>query len=501
MMGPHVQSTDDSLNRQEQAQGRWEHIVANLKEQRFEEAERLAVKELRDQPLAAQLWVLLGETLLHQGHGAAAQLVFNRAWLLDPEASWVAGIMQQLQMTPIGPQREDIAALLAVKKVTVTIGVLVRDDERTIHRCLSSLEGAADDIVVVDCESKDRTVEIAESFPGVRVVRTTWKDSFAELRNEGLAHMHTDWVLWVDADEYLHPDDRSAVREAAGLFDAIGVPPILYIWQMNQVQGTVLHEFSQTRMFSLRHNVKYHGRVHEQVGPAEGDLYSAPAFRKAVRIRLHHDGYEQAVMQHKNKIQRNLRLLGMMVQEEPDNPGWWVFYGRESLAAGLPDQALEALAQAELTARNKPSFARMLDVYMLTVKIRLSRKEWALAEQVCLQALERYPDFPDAKFYLATAKMNKAFAQIREAEQLLRQSKDDFVTYRGNVAPDHEIAKWKADVTLADIARSVGRFADAANIYNRIGETYPYVQQVRKPLELLEEQLAKLQPQKGERRS
>jgi glycosyltransferase involved in cell wall biosynthesis len=467
-------------------------IIEALRQIRYDEAEQGAIAGIRKAPLFPQLWVLLGEALLHRQYGKAASRAFNRAWLLDPQANWVERVFQQLKSIPAGVERPDIDRLLQYKKVTVTIGIIARDEERSIHRCLSSLQGAAEEIVLIDCESTDRTVDIARTFPNVRIVHTKWNRDFSVLRNEGMAHMSTDWVLWIDADEYLLEEDKTAVAEVAGLYDEMNPVPVLYIWQLNKMAGTTLHEFSQTRMFPLHRGLKYHGRVHEQVGPAEGGLFSAASFRKPVRIRVWHDGYEPDIVQAKNKIMRNLQLLEQAVQEEPDNPGWWTYYARESLAAGLQEQALHGLAEAERTAKDKPAFARLLDVHMLTAKIRIARKEWGLAKEACLKALECDPNFPDAQFYLATVKMNEANQLYYEAEQLLRKSKTSFAGYRGTVSPDHEIANWKADITLADIARAAGKFGDAGMMYRNIADKFPYVKQVSKPLQLMKEQLDKI---------
>ncbi|MDQ1911345.1 glycosyltransferase [Paenibacillus sp. GD4] len=467
-------------------------IIRALQEKRFEEAEEQALGEISKAPLIPQAWVLLGEALLHQGFGSAARKVFHRAWLLDPEAEWITAVEQAVRQAPAGQDRADINQLLQVKKVTVTIGIIARNEERSIARCLESLKGAADEIILVDCESTDRTAEIAGSFPGVRIVHATWEQDFSALRNKGLAHMKTDWVLWVDADEALHPEDVDAVREAAGLFDDFPIPPVLYIWQVNSINGSVRHEMSQTRMFPLRYGLKYYGRVHEQVGSGSGGIFSGQSYRKPVRIRLLHDGYEPTVIQAKDKLARNLSLLRIMVEEEPDNPGWWLFYGRESLSAGLPEQAEEALRKAEALGKDNSAFARMLDVYMLQAKLYLGKREWDLAEGAALRALELHPQFPDAKFYLAATKLHRGYALFHEAEGLLRQAKADFAHYRGTVTPDHEIAKWKADVSLADIARSVGKFGDAAQIYRSVAERYPYAAELQKPLRLIEEQRQKL---------
>jgi hypothetical protein len=121
-----------------------------LRQKRYAEAERLAAAAVRTAPLDGQGWVMLGEALQHQGFGYAARRVFDRAWLLDPEAAWVPRVHAALQQVPDGSPRGDVEALLQVKPVTVAAAIIAGNEERCIARCLQSLQGAIDEIVLID---------------------------------------------------------------------------------------------------------------------------------------------------------------------------------------------------------------------------------------------------------------------------------------------------------------------------------------------------------------
>jgi len=99
---------------------------------KFKEAENKVKIELikKDKKIDAQLWVYLGEALMHQGFGKAASKVFNRAWLLDPNAQWVESIKGVLENVKQGSEKEDIDKLLEVPKATVTAGIIVKNEER-----------------------------------------------------------------------------------------------------------------------------------------------------------------------------------------------------------------------------------------------------------------------------------------------------------------------------------------------------------------------------------
>lgn len=97
----------------------------------------------------------------------------------------------------------------------VSVVILTKDEEINIADCLSCL-GFSDDIVVYDSYSTDRTVEIAEEFPNVRVVKRRF-DNWSSHQNWGVQNIRFKhpWVLYVDADEWVEPDLALEVMAAA----------------------------------------------------------------------------------------------------------------------------------------------------------------------------------------------------------------------------------------------------------------------------------------------
>lgn len=451
-------------------------------------AQQQACELLGAYPLVAQLWLYLGEALLHMKLGNAARAAFERASLLDPQATWGAAANQALAQVA-GSARSipaAVAQLLAVKPVTITAAILTYNGERTIERCLQSLQGAVDEIILIDSSSTDQTLHIAARYPNVRVLRDIpLNDDFAGKRNQALPHITTDWVLWIDADEWLEPDDKLAVRELAGLFDQLGLPAILNVCQVNYIGDSVKPEYSLPRMFALRYGFRYHGRVHEQVIMEGHGMFDQVALRPSVRIRLHHDGYQPAEMNNANKIARNLRLLERMASEEPDNPGWLLYYGRELIAAGKRQKAEAALRQAEQVAVRTPQFGRILDIHLLLITLLFSEQRYSEAARVCKAALELHPDFPDVLYWQAQIQLRSAAQLLQQAEHTIQQAKSGFHSYRGVVSASQDIMSWKADAVMADLAKLAGKPAKALAIYEAILARHPHLSQIRKRYEQL----------------
>ena len=87
--------------------------------------------------------------------------------------------------------------------------LITLDEENNLPRALTSLAGIADEIVVVDCGSRDRTPEIAREF-GAKVITRAWTN-FAEQKNAAVAAAGHGWILSMDADEELSPELRDAL--------------------------------------------------------------------------------------------------------------------------------------------------------------------------------------------------------------------------------------------------------------------------------------------------
>jgi len=96
-------------------------------------------------------------------------------------------------------------------KSGVSAAVLTLDEARNIERCLESLSWA-DEIVVIDAGSADRTVEIARTFTD-RVVYHPWV-GFLEQRKFAFSHCSCEWILVLDADEWLVPELACEIRQA-----------------------------------------------------------------------------------------------------------------------------------------------------------------------------------------------------------------------------------------------------------------------------------------------
>ena len=99
--------------------------------------------------------------------------------------------------------------------VTVTACLIVKNEAKVIRRCLDSVRGLVNTVVIVDTGSTDRTKELARGF-GARIFEFPWVDSFAAARNESLRHATSQWCFWLDADDKLDENNRQKLRRLIG---------------------------------------------------------------------------------------------------------------------------------------------------------------------------------------------------------------------------------------------------------------------------------------------
>jgi glycosyltransferase involved in cell wall biosynthesis len=93
----------------------------------------------------------------------------------------------------------------------ISVAIITYDEERNLGDCIRSCEEIADEIVVLDSFSSDRTEAVARSFPKVRFAQHPF-DGHVQQKNRALALCRNDWVLSLDADERLTPELRDEIR-------------------------------------------------------------------------------------------------------------------------------------------------------------------------------------------------------------------------------------------------------------------------------------------------
>lgn len=214
---------------------------------------------------------------------------------------------------------------------TVSLCMIVRDEEAVLARCLDSVRGAVDEIIIVDTGSTDRTRQIAARYTG-RVYDFAWIDDFSAARNFAFSKAAMEFSMWLDADDVLLPEDRAAflaLKET--LPDDVDAVMMRYHTAFDE-QGRPTFTFYRERLVRTAVPHRWQGRVHETL-LHEGrgrTLYSAAA----VTHRSHKTAYPD----------RNLRIYEKQIAAgEPLTPRDAFYYGRELYYHGAYARACAVL--------------------------------------------------------------------------------------------------------------------------------------------------------------
>lgn len=227
---------------------------------------------------------------------------------------------------------------------TISLCMIVRDEENSIAQCLASVQGVVDEIIVVDTGSKDETKRVAAGF-GAKIIDFIWTGSFADARNASLEAANCDWVLFLDADEYLDPNCHGALRTAIAYDNVEGY----YIPFIN-IYGSEEHPEQCKdilfRLFRNRSEYRFRGIIHEQVLNSILGKNNNASICIAHNVAIFHYGYLHSKVQEKDKIKRNLELLAQQIQASPDDKYVLYQYGLELYRAERYGESIEMLKKS-----------------------------------------------------------------------------------------------------------------------------------------------------------
>jgi GT2 family glycosyltransferase/tetratricopeptide (TPR) repeat protein len=358
----------------------------------------------------------------------------------------------------------------------LSVCLIVKNEEQFLGQCLKSVNGLAAQIVVVDTGSTDRTVEIAKEH-GAQVHAFAWCDDFSAARNVALEHATGDWILMLDADEELPPENQAALRKLLRT-DSVMAWRLPIIDAGREDEGCCY----VPRLFRNAPALFYVGRVHEQVFRSlEARRQEWGLENRLGDAALRHHGYRPDVVKDRNKIERNLRLLEQAVAESPDEPNLLMNHGLELTRSGRLDAGIEQYHKAFEMMSRQPAALVVPEL----LEMLLTQMSTHLMAQKRFDELVRVLTSPLAKAEGLTASLHFSLGlahfelkQFREAAGQMRQC----LAKRGQpaLAPiNREIRKAGPRHCLALCLDQLGEPAAAAEEFRRALEEDPHSRPVR----------------------
>ncbi|MFA0783050.1 glycosyltransferase [Fervidibacter sacchari] len=320
-------------------------------------------------------------------------------------------------------------------KPLISLCMIVKDEAENLPRCLESVKGIVDEIVIVDTGSTDETPQIAERY-GAKVIRFEWTGSFSDARNESLRHAKGEWILWLDADEALAEGKErlQALLEENADYDGFILPMVSFVGVRSHREGHVHPAF---RLFRNLPGISFERNLHEQIASSIKKVKPDAKFG-VLPVWVEHYGYLRPVVQRKRKVARNLELAKKDLHANPFDPFAWYNLGREYMRLNQWERAFYCFRRAlfHLGDNFTPYLLRCL-CDAVECLIRLNRHQQALAFLKEAQQLPiTTPDLwmLEGKVRFAIGDWDGALKAFQEALQFPQQLPTDFDWTEGSTS-------------------------------------------------------------------
>jgi GT2 family glycosyltransferase len=336
--------------------------------------------------------------LMTRNHRLFRDKLRAKAIARGARTEWVE---RQDRVTPSGAARYRLRArsdggmLLERSNVRVSLCLIMRNNERTIGPCLESVRPWVDEMNCIDTGSTDETPRIAERL-GARVFHFPWRDSFSAARNESFRHARGEWIFWTDSDDVMDSDNGLGMRQLAlGPIDPsiLGITMKVRCPSIDEDGMEEVTEVDQVKLVRNLPELRWDRRIHEQIIPSirlvGGEIAMTDLF-------VTHGGADHTEEGRKRKLDRDLRLLHMELDEVPDHPFTLFNLGMTYRDAGEFDKAVDYLKRA--IERSGDGESQLRKAYALLVASYTQWDRPAEAYEVCKRGLRLFPEDLELRF-------------------------------------------------------------------------------------------------------
>jgi glycosyltransferase involved in cell wall biosynthesis len=262
--------------------------------------------------------------------------------------------------------------------MSLSLCMIVRNEERNLQSCLDSVQGLADELVIVDTGSTDSTPHIA-AHNGAKVIPFDFAFvDFAAARNQALTQATGKWILVLDADETLDRASFITPSDDAGYY-------------VERHNATYIDY--AVRLFPNRPEYRYRGRVHETI---DASILAAGGRLRRSNIRIHHSASPDPESR-RRKNHWYIQILNEEIAADPTDDTRLDFLAAEYHQLEMFDEAV-AIAERIVHARPLDATAHLnAGIYHLVYQTDAPR-----ARADFEQALALRPGYPEALSFLET---------------------------------------------------------------------------------------------------
>ena len=346
------------------------------------------------------------------------------------------------------------------KKHSLSLCMIVKDEASCLSRCLESMKLITDEIIIVDTGSTDQTVEIAKAY-GAVIKTYEWNNNFAEARNFALSFATKEWILVLDADEYLRDEDYELFMTMLDnqQIDSYYIKTLNFT-EPNNKQSCMVN--LNHRLFRNHKGFHYIGAIHEQLTSNQS------VTSKISDLGFYHTGYLKEVVKAKNKPLRNSKILEEVLNQEPDNAFHKFNLANEMFQLEKYEEAVQLYDQAYKNTTPQQGYMPKLMVFRINALVANHQDKEALV--AANEGISFYPKFTHLMFLKGTLeeKLGLITKAIRSYESCLEL---------GTPPPELEFSKASESVwphfKLAVLYDTYGDYEKAIVHYNKYLQLNP----------------------------
>nr|MDE5753197.1 glycosyltransferase family 2 protein [Oscillospiraceae bacterium] len=157
---------------------------------------------------------------------------------------------------------------------TISLCMIVKNEEPVLARCLACMKDIADEIIIVDTGSEDHTKQIAAQYTD-QIYDYLWQDDFAAARNFSFSKAVMDYQMWLDADDVIAPESQKELLKLKQNLTADVV--MLPYHTAFDTEEKPIFTYYRERILKRSRNFFWSGAVHETITPSGKIIYAEPA--------------------------------------------------------------------------------------------------------------------------------------------------------------------------------------------------------------------------------
>jgi len=292
--------------------------------------------------------------------------------------------------------------------------MIVKDEEKMLLQNLPSIAKVAEELVIVDTGSTDKTKEIAATFTE-HVYEFAWTKNFATARNFAASKAKGEWILALDADEYIDTDNFLSSVELlrnANKYHAY----IVNITNFSDQSGNHSVVNQMVRVYRNQSGIKYERALHEQLVQIKNGKHVELPLGE-LPLQIYHYGYLPHIMLEKSKLERNAEILEHGTDIDREDGFYFYNKAQHYIRESNYELALEYLlkAQSRVKKNELSGWSMTCMVMIIGCFTLLKRYKEALTVIADAELLySRIPDFPISK-----ARIYRQQGRLEDAKEIL----------------------------------------------------------------------------------